>query len=70
MTKTKTPPRCTTTGTAKKQSIAKSSITYPRRRQAGNHRRFGSAAGRARLSRYPHHHHRPAGAESVVRAVF
>lgn len=25
MTKTKTPPRCTTTGTAKKQSIAKSS---------------------------------------------
>lgn len=26
MTKTETPPRCTTTGTAKKQSIAKSSI--------------------------------------------
>lgn len=26
MTKTKTPPRCTTTETAKKQSIAKSSI--------------------------------------------
>lgn len=25
MTKTKTPPRCTTTGTAKRQSIAKSS---------------------------------------------
>lgn len=25
MTKTKTPPRCTTTGTAKKQSISKSS---------------------------------------------
>lgn len=25
MTKTKTPPRCTTTGTAKKQSMAKSS---------------------------------------------
>lgn len=25
MTKTKTPPRCTTTGTAKKQSIAKNS---------------------------------------------
>lgn len=25
MTKTKTPPRCTTTGTAKKQSIARSS---------------------------------------------
>lgn len=25
MTETKTPPRCTTTGTAKKQSIAKSS---------------------------------------------
>lgn len=25
MTRTKTPPRCTTTGTAKKQSIAKSS---------------------------------------------
>ena len=33
MTKTKTPPRCTTTGTAKRQSIAKSSnfiLSLPR----------------------------------------
>lgn len=34
MTKTKTPPRCTTTGTAKKQSIAKSSNCIPSLKRA------------------------------------
>lgn len=38
--------------------------------KAGNHCRFGAAAGCARFSQHPHHHRRPAGAESAVWTVF
>ncbi len=72
MTKTKTPPRCTTTGTAKKQSIAKSSNCILSLKRAAV--KLAITADLvlllvcARFSQHPRHRRLYAGAQHPVRA--